>query len=112
MTEQGDGNPTGNNQYTVKTGTVDNVNTSTRPGGNSPSYALRRLRKNRPDLHARVLANELSPNGAMVEAGFRERTVQIPLDVTRAARALRRHFTGDALTQLRNALGEDVKDLA
>jgi hypothetical protein len=48
----------------------------------------------------------------MVEAGFRERTVQIPLDVTRAARALRRHFTGDALTQLRNALGEDVKDLS
>ena len=90
----------------------DNVTLDNADRGNSPSYALRRLRKNRPDLHARVLANELSPNGAMVEAGFRERTVQIPLDVTRAAMALRRHFTGDALTQLRNALGEDVKDLA
>ena len=90
----------------------DNITNNTSDRGTSATYALRRLRKNRPDLHARVLANELSPNGAMVEAGFRERTVQIPLDVTRAAMALRRHFTGDALTQLRNALGEDVKDLA
>src|SRR5262245_6274034 len=35
--------------------------------GNSPSYALARLRKDRPDIHARVLAGELSPHAGMIE---------------------------------------------
>jgi hypothetical protein len=39
--------------------------------GNSTEYALRRLRKSRPDLHAAVLAGGESPHAAMVEAGFR-----------------------------------------
>lgn len=41
--------------------------------GNNPSYALRRLAKDRPDLHAQCLAGELTANAAMVEAGFRKR---------------------------------------
>lgn len=36
------------------------------------SYALARLRRDRPDLHARVLAGEISANAAMVLAGFRK----------------------------------------
>ena len=32
-----------------------------KPDGNSSSAALRRLRKDRPDLHAKVLGGELSP---------------------------------------------------
>lgn len=51
---------------------VDNVN-SIRPTGNSRDAALRRLRDQRPDLHRRVLAGELSPHAAMIEAGFRKR---------------------------------------
>jgi hypothetical protein len=47
------------------------VNSSDRPAGNSRAYALRRLREQRPDIHARVLGGELSPHAAMVEAGFR-----------------------------------------
>ncbi len=43
------------------------------PSGHSCERALRRLRKDRPDLHARVLSDELSPHAAMVEAGFRRR---------------------------------------
>ncbi len=67
---------------------VDNVNNRVeRPDGNSASSALRRLRKDRPDLHARVLADELSPHAAMVEAGFRRKTVCVPLDLAMAARA-------------------------
>ena len=46
----------------------DNVTLDDR--GNSDTYALRRLRKDRPDLHARVLAGELSPHGAMVAVGY------------------------------------------
>ncbi len=36
--------------------------------GNSRQYALRKLRKSAPELHARVLAGELSPHAAMLEA--------------------------------------------
>jgi hypothetical protein len=42
------------------------------PTGNSVSYALQKLRDERPDLHSRVLAGELTANAAMVEAGFRK----------------------------------------
>ena len=56
---------------------VDNgrkdINTSGRPTGTSRAYALRRLREQRPDVHARVLAGEISPHAGMVEAGFRKR---------------------------------------
>lgn len=56
---------------------VDNggkdINTSGRPTGTSRAYALRRLREQRLDIHARVLAGEISPHAGMVEAGFRKR---------------------------------------
>jgi hypothetical protein len=68
--------------------------------GNSDQYALRRLREGRPDLHARVLARELSPHAAMIEAGFRRRSITIPADPEGAARRLRRHFRGEQLDEL------------
>jgi hypothetical protein len=52
-----------------KDAAVDNVNITGRPDGNSRAAALRRLRKDRPDLHELVLANELTAHGAMVKAG-------------------------------------------
>jgi hypothetical protein len=66
------------NQHTGgEAGTVDNINSSSpeeteRPSGTSREAALRRLRKDRPDLHERVIARELTPHAAMVEAGFRK----------------------------------------
>lgn len=62
----------------VHTGAIDIVNST--PDGNSADQAIRRLRKDRPDLHAKVLAKELSPHAAMVEAGFRRKTVSVPVD--------------------------------
>jgi hypothetical protein len=35
---------------------------------------MRRLRKDRPDTHARVLAGEITPHAGMIEAGFRKKT--------------------------------------
>lgn len=88
-----------------RTDFVDNINeVEKRPDGTSAEQALRRLRKDRPDLHARVLANELSPHAAMLEAGFRQRMVQVPLDPEGAARCLKRHFQGDQLAALIRAL--------
>jgi hypothetical protein len=70
---RGPGNPTGANQYgKPENGNFDNIKDSTlAPTGTSKQYALRRLRKSRPDLHARVLAGELTCHAAMLEAGFR-----------------------------------------
>jgi hypothetical protein len=60
-------NPIGTNQHVG----VDNVHRLKRRDGNSRDHALRRLRDHRPDLHARVLAGELSPHRAMINAGLR-----------------------------------------
>ncbi len=101
-TKKGRGNPTGNNQYTVD-GNVDNVHVSPideRPSGNTRQRAMRRLRKDRPDLHERVLADEISPHAAMVEAGFRKRTITVPADLDGATDALIKRFGADALYEI------------
>ena len=41
--------------------------------GNTATYALRRLRKDRPDLHTRVLAKELSPHAKRCWYGRRRK---------------------------------------
>ena len=46
----------------------ENVHSSGRPSGNSAAAFLRRLRAARPDLHARVLAGEISAYAGMIEA--------------------------------------------
>jgi hypothetical protein len=55
---------------------TDKRNVHISPSGNSRAAFLRRLRKDRPDIHARVLAGELSPHAGMVEAGFRKKPVR------------------------------------
>jgi hypothetical protein len=74
------------------------------PQGNARHRALRRLRKDRPDLHAEVLAGDRSAHAAMVEAGFRRRTITVPVEPHAAARIIRRHFDGDSFRELLNAL--------
>ena len=76
-----------------------------RPEGNTSAKALRRLRKDRPDLHAEVIAERLSPHAAMIEAGFRRPTCTVPKDsVEAAAQALRRHFSPADLADLARRL--------
>lgn len=79
---------------------VDGVSTQSSNEGNSVSYAVRRLGKNRPDLLDRVKSGELTCNAAMVEAGFRAETITIPNDPEKAARRLLRHFDGERLCEL------------
>lgn len=61
--------------------------------GDSVGYCLRRLGKSRPDLLEKVRAGDLSAHAAMVEAGFKERQITIPVDPAKAARRLVRHFS-------------------
>lgn len=55
---------------------VDNVNNNIRPTGNTKDAALRRLRKDRADLHEKVIAGEISAHAAMIDAGFRKKPTQ------------------------------------
>jgi len=78
----------------------DNVTLEKPARGNSKSYALRRLRELRPNLHGKVLAGELSVNRAMIAAGFRKRNIIVTKDVKRAARTLRQYFNREEISRL------------
>jgi len=80
--------------------------------GTTKQYALRKLRKEAktsPKVQAvleTVIAGQQSPHGAMVELGFRKKSLSIPANPEGAARALRRLFSEDELKQLINLLTE------
>ncbi|WP_405186530.1 hypothetical protein OG582_21095 [Streptomyces anulatus] len=79
-----------------------------RPTGTTQAAALRRLRKDAPELHARVLAGELSAHAAMVQAGFRARTISVPVSKPEsAARALRKNLKPEELVHLIKLLSEE-----
>lgn len=71
------------------------------PDGTSQARGLRMLRRERPDLHARVLLpkgdpNRLSAHAAMVEARYRRPTFTVRADdPLRAAQTLRKHYGKD-----------------
>jgi hypothetical protein len=62
---------------------VDIINDSktARPTGTSRDQGLRRLRKDRPDLHKDVIEGDKSVHKAMVEAGFRK--IPDPVDIAK-----------------------------
>lgn len=96
--------PLGSNQHSEG---LDNIQTLDPPSGTSREAALRRLRKDRPDLHAEVLGSRLSAHAAMVQAGFRPRTATVPMDTAEnAARALRRNMSPEALAELARLISE------
>lgn len=78
-----------------------NIQTQSHPSGTSREAGLRRLRKDRPDLHAEVLTGALTTHGAMVQAGFRRKSVTVPVDnPENTARALRRSLDPEALAEV------------
>ena len=86
-------------------GSVSIRNTS-RPVGTTQAAGLRRLRKDAPELHAEVLAGRLSAHAAMVRAGFRRKTVSVPVDTPEAvAKALRKNLKPEDIAALVKLLG-------
>ncbi|MFJ9633748.1 hypothetical protein ACIRU8_39250 [Streptomyces sp. NPDC101175] len=78
------------------------------PSGTSREAGLRRLRKDRPDLHAEVLTGALSTHAAMVKAGFRKRKISIPVTTPQdAAKALRRNLEPEQIKELAKLLAVD-----
>lgn len=80
------------------------------PSGNSRAAFLRRLRKDRPDIHARVLAGELSPHAGMIEAGFRKKRQPMKLSALERIRKLLPSLTSAERNELRALL--DASDIA
>lgn len=75
------------------------------PTGTSKEAALRKLRKDRPDLHADVLAGRLTAHKAMVQAGFRPRTFTVRADSPESvARTLRNNLHPEQLQRLTRLL--------
>ncbi|MFI6481812.1 hypothetical protein ACIBH1_28045 [Nonomuraea sp. NPDC050663] len=71
--------------------------------------ALKRLREEAPALHHQVLAGELSTHAAMVAAGFRARTISVPVSRPEsAAKALRKNLSREQLVELVTLLSEDL----
>lgn len=68
--------------------------------GTSSAYALRRLQRDRPDLAEQVIMGEKSANEAAIEAGFRQKTITIPVEPTAAARRIRNNFTDEQVAEL------------
>lgn len=84
---------------------IDDDNVNGRPDGNTRSYALRRLRNEAPELHARVLNGDLSSHAAMLEAGFRKKTIQSPCTVDGVVRTIQRHFNADDIAAIVEKIG-------
>lgn len=91
---------------------VNNVHVTTRPEGNSAQRAVRQLRQRAEAgdeqvaaLYAAVLAGEMSPHAAVVEAGLRKKTATVPTDIDGLSRWIRRHYTPEQIAELKEALG-------
>ncbi|GGN29325.1 hypothetical protein GCM10011609_86260 [Lentzea pudingi] len=80
-----------------------------RPPGNSRQAALRRLRKDAPEYHAKVIAGEMSTNRAMIDSGLRppppKVRVQKAASVPEIAAVLRSQLTTEELIELLKLLG-------
>jgi hypothetical protein len=61
--------------------------------GNSQSYTLRRLAREREDLFEAFERGELTANAAAIKAGFRKRMISVPAgDLAAAMRILSKHY--------------------
>jgi hypothetical protein len=73
---------------------------------NSAEYVVARLKRDRPDLAARVVAGEITANAAAKQAGIRKPRVVLTSPES-IARALRKHLDADDIAHLiRLLLGE------
>lgn len=87
---------------------VSNRHSTVRPAGTTRTRALRKLRteadrgnEQAAELHAEVLAERISAHAAMVQAGFRPKTISVPVSKPeRVAAYLRKHMPRESLLRL------------
>lgn len=71
-----------------------------RPTGTSKQAGLRRLRKQAPELHQKVLDGEMSVNAALIKGGLRIKQITVFIDPKRGSETLLKYFTTQELTYL------------
>lgn len=85
----------------ARTDLFDNIQEVKAPTGTARSASLRRLKKDAPELHSDVLAGSLSAHAAMVKAGFRPKTVSVPVTRPEAvAKSLLKYMSADDIAKL------------
>jgi len=85
----------------------DNIR-ATNEYGTSPTYTLKRLKRDHPELAQAVINGELSTNAAAIQAGFRKPSITINPDPESAATAIRRKFGDEFAHQLAEALTHEI----
>ena len=84
---------------------LNNVQDDKAPEGNTAAAGLRRLRKDRPDLHQQVLAGEMSTHSAMLQAGYRKPSITLQsTNPQRAAERIHDVLGTEFAMQLKEAL--------
>ena len=76
--------------------------------GTDPTYTLKRLKRDHPELANAVINGELSANAAAIQAGFRKPSITINPDPESAATAIRRKFGDEFAHQLAEALTHEI----
>jgi len=89
----------------LKDNFVNNIN-EVRPQGTTKASGLRRLRKDRKDLHEKVLDNDMTVNEAMIAAGFRKKMISMPKgqDVQRWIDVIIRDFSEEDRLAISNGV--------
>lgn len=86
---------------------ISNIIKERAPTGTSKEAALRKLRKDAPELHVEVLAGRLTAHRAMVQAGFRSPSFTVRADSAESvAGALRRQLDPAVLNEVVRLLRE------
>jgi hypothetical protein len=84
---------------------TDNIRLDFTDGhGTARSYTLDRLRRKVPDLFERVVRGELSAHAAAILAGFRVKTISVPVTVNGCVSAIRKHFNDEQRREIAEAI--------
>ena len=82
----------------------DNITIINDDRGTSKPYALRKLHKDRPDLHQQVLNGDISSHQAMVQAGFRKKTATVVLEPDKVIDFIHKHFDQEDIVYIKDRL--------
>jgi len=94
----------GGDRQTEKGKSIRYIITNAIKRGTSAGYGRERLGREAPELLKRVDAGELSVNAAMIQAGFREKTITVVLKPEKVAEAIKKHFTPEEIGCIVKAL--------
>lgn len=80
----------------------------TKSYGNTHQYVVDRLYRDNRELYDRVIAGELTPHRAAIEAGWRPRQLSVRVDdASRLVASLRRNTTPEFVAEVGRLIAEE-----